>query len=137
MYGRMGHRKWQTAALPERAKRPWGEYEVIGGGHGYCVKRICIGVGQRLSYQRHAARSEHWYVVSGAGRVTLNAVEQPVGPGASLDVPVGVAHRVANVGDDALVFIEVQTGAYLGEDDIERLSDDYGRVLKSADAAAT
>ncbi len=111
----------------ERDERPWGYYEVVDEGDGFRVKRICVSPGKRLSYQRHFKRTEHWYVVSGVGVVTLDDVEQPVEAGSSFDINVRTAHRVANSGDDDLVFIEVQTGSYFGEDDIERLSDDYGR----------
>jgi len=92
------------------------------------VKRITVEPGQRLSYQRHAQRAEHWFVVSGAGVVTLDGVEHPVVPGVAIDVPVETAHRVACTGSEPLVFIEVQRGSYFGEDDIERLDDDYGRT---------
>lgn len=111
----------------ERDERPWGYYEVVDEGAGFRVKRICVSPGKRLSYQRHFQRAEHWYVVSGSGVVTLDDEEQPVRQGSSLDVAVRCAHRIANVGADDLVLIEVQTGDYFGEDDIERLSDDYGR----------
>ena len=92
------------------------------------VKRITVEPGQRLSYQRHAQRAEHWFVVAGEGVVTLDGEPVPVAPGAAVDVPVGTAHRVASTGDQPLVFIEVQRGTYFGEDDIERLDDDYGRI---------
>jgi len=111
----------------ERDERPWGYFEVVDEGEGFLVKRICVRPGKRLSYQRHFQRAEHWYVVAGSGLVTLNDDKLPVSGGSSLDVPVRSAHRIANVGADDLVFIEVQTGSYFGEDDIERLSDDYGR----------
>lgn len=111
----------------ERDERPWGYFEVVDEGEGFLVKRICVSPGKRLSYQRHFRRAEHWYVVAGSGLVTLNDEELPVSSGSSLDVSVRSAHRIANMGADDLVFIEVQTGSYFGEDDIERLSDDYGR----------
>lgn len=116
-----------SGATTGRAERPWGEYEAIDEGAGFKVKRIRVHPGRRLSYQRHTARSEHWYLVSGVARVTLDGAELVVGPSTSVDVAAGAAHRVANVGDEDLVFIEVQLGRYLGEDDIERLADDYGR----------
>jgi len=82
-----------------------------------------------LSYQRHARRVEHWLVVHGAGRVTLEGEEFDVLAGSAVDVPVGAAHRIANSGTTGpLIFIEVQRGDYFGEDDIVRLADDYGRV---------
>lgn len=111
----------------EREERPWGYFEIVDAGAGFQVKRICVNGGKRLSYQRHQKRTEHWYVVSGAGVVIVDDVESRVKPGASVDIAVGAAHRVANEEADDLVFIEVQTGSYFGEDDIERLSDDYER----------
>jgi mannose-6-phosphate isomerase-like protein (cupin superfamily) len=111
----------------ERDDRPWGYFQVVDQGAGFRVKRLCVRPGQRLSYQRHESRSEHWYVVSGRGVVTLDGVSREVGPGATVDVPVGAAHRAACAGEEDFVLIEVQTGSYFGEDDIERLEDDYGR----------
>lgn len=111
----------------ERDDRPWGYYQVVDEGPGFKVKRLCVRPGQRLSYQRHSSRSEHWYVVAGRGLVTLDDKTIEVRRGATIDVPVGTAHRASCQGDEDLVFIEVQTGSYLGEDDIERLEDDYGR----------
>ena len=111
----------------ERDERPWGYYQVVDEGPGFKVKRICVRPGQRLSYQRHALRSEHWFVVSGHGTVTLDDRASDVAPGATVDIPAGTAHRASCAGEEDLVFIEVQTGAYFGEDDIERIHDDYGR----------
>jgi len=116
-----------VAVAIERDERPWGYYEVVDQGQGFRVKRICVGPGQRLSYQRHQQRSEHWYIVAGAGIVTLDGERSMVGEGAAVDVPVGAAHRIQNTGSEDLVLIEVQTGSYFGEDDIQRLDDDYGR----------
>jgi len=107
--------------------RPWGEYEVVDNGEGYQVKRICVQPGQRISYQRHRRRAEHWFVVTGSGVVTIDGAERPVARGGVVDIPVGTAHRIGNDGDVELTFIEVQTGDYFGEDDIERLEDDYRR----------
>ncbi|HXZ61300.1 MAG TPA: phosphomannose isomerase type II C-terminal cupin domain, partial [Acidimicrobiales bacterium] len=92
------------------------------------VKRIVVHPGKRLSYQRHAQRAEHWFIVSGAAKVTLDGEDIALGPGESIDIPRGSAHRIANVGETDLVFIEVQHGTYFGEDDIVRLEDDFGRV---------
>lgn len=108
-------------------RRPWGSYTVIDEGDGYKVKRIEVLAQKRLSYQRHKYRGEHWFVVAGTGTVTLNGVDHRVSTGEAIDIPQGAAHRMANLGDDLLVFIEVQRGSYLGEDDIERLQDDFGR----------
>lgn len=112
----------------EHDVRPWGSYTVLDEGDGYKVKRIEVLAGKRLSYQRHARRGEHWYVVHGVARVTLDGVDHDRGVGEGIDIPLGAAHRVANPGSDLLVFIEVQRGDYLGEDDIERLQDDFGRA---------
>jgi mannose-6-phosphate isomerase-like protein (cupin superfamily) len=111
----------------ENEARPWGRYEVVSDEPTHKVKRITVEPGHRLSYQRHAHRSEHWFVVSGEGVVTLDDVDREVHGGMAVDVPVGAAHRIANTGTDALVFVEVQHGASFAEDDIERLDDDYGR----------
>jgi mannose-6-phosphate isomerase len=107
--------------------RPWGHYEVLADDEYAKVKRITVTPGQRLSYQRHARRSEHWVVVAGQGLVTLDGNDRAVVPGDAIDVPEGAAHRIANPGAQPLVFIEVQRGSYFGEDDIVRLDDDYGR----------
>lgn len=115
-------------------ERPWGTYTVVDEGDFHKVKRIAVGVGRRLSYQFHGHRSEHWFVITGRGVVTLDGATIDVHQGVTVDVPVGVAHRIENVGGDPLVFIEVQQGDYLGEDDIVRIEDDFGRasVARSA-----
>lgn len=114
----------------EREARPWGEYTVLDLGPGYKVKRIEVLPGKRMSYQRHMRRQEHWIVVQGCAWVTLDGDERVVQVGESVDVPVGTAHRIANLGMDHLVLIEIQRGDYLGEDDIVRLQDDYGRIAE-------
>jgi mannose-6-phosphate isomerase len=116
--------------------RPWGGYEVLSDAPTHKVKRLTVEPGQRLSYQRHAHRSEHWFVVGGEGVVTLDGVEHLVAPGIAIDVPLGAAHRVASTGSEPLVFIEVQSGSYFGEDDIERLDDDYGRTETAGSGSA-
>ena len=108
-------------------ERPWGGYEVLSDELSHKVKRITVTPGHRLSYQRHTHRGEHWFVVTGAGTVTIDGVERDVAEGAAVDIPAGAAHRIACGESGPLVFIEVQRGAYFGEDDIERLEDDYGR----------
>ena len=109
--------------------RPWGTYLVLHDSQpDHKVKRIVVDPGKRLSYQRHAQRSEHWFVVSGVATVILDGVEHEVGPGQDIDVPVGTAHRCENRGAAPVVFIEVQHGTYFGEDDIVRLEDDFGRA---------
>lgn len=112
----------------KRTERPWGSFEVLDDAPTHKVKRIQVHPGQRLSYQRHARRAEHWFVVWGIGDVTLEGQSRSVVAGDALDIPRGFAHRIANTGQGQLVFIEVQHGEYFGEDDIERLEDDFGRV---------
>ena len=112
---------------PRYDRRPWGSFTVLDEGAGYKVKRIEVHAGQRLSYQKHARRAEHWMVVAGTARVTLDGTDQLVRTGETVDIPTGTLHRVANPGPDPLIFIEIQRGDYLGEDDIVRFSDDYGR----------
>ena len=109
-------------------ERPWGRFVSIDHGAGYQVKRIEVLAAKRLSYQTHAHRAEHWLVVRGEALVTLDGEDHPLTAGDSIDIPVGSAHRMANPGPETLVFIEIQRGDYLGEDDIVRLSDDYGRA---------
>lgn len=110
-------------------ERPWGSFTILDDHATFKVKRIEVLPGKRLSYQRHGQRSEHWFVVRGTAKVTLNGEEFIVPPGGSLDIPVGSAHRVENPDEsNLLIFIEIQTGTYFGEDDIERFEDDFGRV---------
>jgi mannose-6-phosphate isomerase-like protein (cupin superfamily) len=118
----------RPASSPLHETRPWGSFTVLDEGAGYKVKRIEVLSAKRLSYQRHTHRSEHWMVVAGAAVVTLDGKEMQMTTGETVDIPAGMAHRIENRGNDTLVFIEIQRGPYLGEDDIQRLQDDYGRV---------
>ena len=108
--------------------RPWGHYFILEDEPSHKVKRIVVSPGMRLSYQRHEKRAEHWFVIAGTGTVTLDGAAHDVRPGVAIDIPIGAAHRIANTGTDDLAFIEVQHGTYFGEDDIERLDDDFGRA---------
>lgn len=112
----------------ERDERPWGMFEVLAEGEGFKVKRIEVKPRQRLSLQSHERRSEHWVVVRGTALATVGDQEVTLLPNQHLLIPVRTKHRVANPGDELLVFIEVQSGPYLGEDDITRYEDDYQRV---------
>jgi len=112
----------------ERGDRPWGYYVVLADEEDHKVKRIVVRPSRRLSLQRHRRRDEHWFVLAGEGVITLGDREITVGPGDSVDIPRGTAHRIAAVGKEDLRYIEVQRGDYFGEDDIERLEDDYGRL---------
>jgi mannose-1-phosphate guanylyltransferase / mannose-6-phosphate isomerase len=111
-----------------RVYRPWGNYECIDAGNRYQVKRITVYPGQVLSLQKHFHRSEHWVVVAGTAKVTKGEKEIILTEDQSVYLPLGQVHRLENVGRLNLELIEVQTGAYLGEDDIVRLEDVYGRV---------
>ncbi len=115
---------------PKFDRRPWGTFTVLDEGDGFKVKRIEVLPGKRLSYQKHAQRAEHWIVVQGTAKVTLDDEEINVLAGEAIDIGVGSAHRVENAATELLVFIEVQRGAYLGEDDIVRLQDDFGRAAE-------
>ena len=113
---------------PRFDRRPWGTFTVLDEGDNFKVKRIEVLPGKRLSYQKHSQRAEHWVVVQGTAKVTLDDRESMLASGEAIDIGIGSAHRVENPGSDTLVFIEVQRGSYLGEDDIVRLQDDFGRV---------
>ncbi len=110
-----------------RVERPWGYYETLDRGEGFAVKRIAVKPGHRLSLQTHRRRSEHWVVVRGPANVVCGDEVSRLGPNESVFIPRGTAHRLENPGRDMLHLIEVQCGDYLGEDDIVRLDDDYGR----------
>ena len=113
----------------EHDERPWGSYTVLDDeAASHKVKRIVVLPGKRLSYQRHARRAEHWVVVEGTALVTLEGTELRLGAGQAVDIPRGAAHRIENVGDSDVVFVEVQLGDYFGEDDIVRIEDDFGRA---------
>jgi mannose-6-phosphate isomerase len=111
----------------EEDHRPWGYYQVYADEPDHKVKRIVVYPGKRLSLQRHRHRAEHWYIVSGQALVTRGDEEIPLVAEGSIDIPRGAVHRIRNPGSEEMAFIEVQTGDYFGEDDIERLEDDFGR----------
>jgi mannose-6-phosphate isomerase len=111
----------------ERGERPWGSYLVLDESSSYKIKRIEVLSGQRLSLQKHHHRSEHWIVVSGTALVTCGDQQQIVNVNESTFIPIGQNHRLENPGKIPLVIIEVQSGEYLGEDDIVRFDDDYNR----------
>lgn len=107
--------------------RPWGSYEGLGAGARYQVKHIVVAPGKALSLQKHHHRSEHWVVVAGTALVEVDGAERTVYPNESVYIPIGAKHRLTNPGKLDLHLIEVQSGDYLGEDDIVRFSDVYGR----------
>jgi mannose-1-phosphate guanylyltransferase/mannose-6-phosphate isomerase len=110
-----------------KVHRPWGAYQSVDIGDRHQVKRITVKAGGRLSLQKHHHRSEHWIVVRGAARVTVNELVKIVHENESIYIPIGATHRLENPGKILLELIEVQTGSYLGEDDIIRIEDDYQR----------
>jgi mannose-6-phosphate isomerase len=112
----------------DREDRPWGSFAILDEGSGYKVKRLVVNAGQRLSLQRHRRRAEHWVVVSGAPRVIVSGRARRLKARETVTVPKGAWHRIENPGRTPVVLIEVQHGAYLGEDDIVRRQDDYGRT---------
>jgi len=112
----------------ERECRPWGYYVVLTEQAAVKVKKMVVYPGHRLSLQQHQHRGEHWYLLQGRALVTLNERQFKFAPGQSIDIARKDSHRIENSGSESLVFIEIQTGDYFGEDDIKRLEDDYGRA---------
>ena len=108
--------------------RPWGKYEVLLDTPDVKVKRITVNPNSRLSYQYHEKRREQWIVISGSLTIVLDDEKVFRGPGESIHIPLGAKHRAWNETNDPVVFIEIQTGTYFGEDDIIRLEDDYKRI---------
>ena len=115
------------ADLHTRVRRPWGSFQTVDQGERFKVKRIVVKPGGRLSLQRHQKRAEHWVVVKGTARVTIGTDVRDLKENESIYVPLGADHRLENAGSEPLEIIEVQTGSYLGEDDIIRIEDDYRR----------
>jgi mannose-1-phosphate guanylyltransferase/mannose-6-phosphate isomerase len=107
--------------------RPWGAYESIDSSERFQVKRITVKPGEKLSLQKHHHRAEHWIVVNGTARVTCGEKKFLLAENESTYIPIGEIHRLENPGKIPLELIEVQSGTYLGEDDIERFDDKYGR----------
>lgn len=117
--------------------RPWGSYDSVDSGTRFQVKRISVKPGEQLSLQKHHHRAEHWIVVRGTAEVTRNDETYLLTENQSTYIPIGAVHRLANPGKIPLELIEVQSGAYLGEDDIERLQDNYGRTAENPTPEAT
>ena len=111
----------------EFSERPWGTYQVLHSTPIAQVKEITVKPGARLSYQTHQKRAEHWFITAGPAIVTIDGDTQTLQVGDSIDIGIGVAHRMAAPETNRVTFIEVQTGTYFGEDDIVRLEDDFGR----------
>ena len=111
----------------ESEERPWGRFYVLHDEKSYKLKRIEVDGGGRLSYQYHHKRSEAWTIVEGIGSITLDGFTKNYNSGETILIPQGVKHRIENKGQEKVVFIEVQTGTYFGEEDIVRIEDDYNR----------
>jgi mannose-6-phosphate isomerase-like protein (cupin superfamily) len=117
--------------IGEKDDRPWGSWQVLDEGDGFKVKRISVKPNSRLSYQTHEHRGEHWVVAAGRATCVIDGETVVAETGGCIDVEVGVPHRIGNADDTELVIIEVMRGSYLGEDDIVRLEDDFGRAETS------
>ncbi len=112
----------------QKVDKPWGSYQVLDAGKRYQVKRITVNPGEALSLQKHRHRAEHWVVVRGQAKVTRDREVFILAEDQATYLPLGAVHRLENPGDELLELIEVQSGDYLGEDDIVRLEDRYHRV---------
>jgi mannose-6-phosphate isomerase len=122
-------RKFAAAeSRPPRTRRPWGWYEVIGETPGSKVKRIHVRPGHKLSLQKHQQRAEHWIVTAGIASVVIGESELDLQAGEHCQIAKNQLHRLENRTSQALEIVEVQIGEYLGEDDIVRFADDYGRA---------
>ena len=109
--------------------RPWGNYSSLAEGDNWQVKKIIVKPGESLSLQLHNQRTEHWIVVSGTAKVEIEGVEKILKKNESVYIPLAAKHRLSNPGNEKLILIEVQSGEYLGEDDIIRFDDNYGREI--------
>ena len=127
MVGQLKAQNREQAVTHLRVYRPWGYYQGVDAGSRYLVKRIMVKPNAMLSLQKHFHRSEHWVVVRGTAEVTIGSETHTVHENESTYIPIGSVHRLANPGKIPLELIEVQVGGYLGEDDIVRLTDQYGR----------
>jgi mannose-1-phosphate guanylyltransferase/mannose-6-phosphate isomerase len=128
LVGKLKSAKRPEATDHKRSHRPWGYFESIDAGERFQVKRIVVTTGGTLSLQKHRHRAEHWVVVRGTAEVTIGDKVRAVHENESVYIPIGSVHRLANKGKIPLELIEVQTGSYFGEDDIERLDDIYKRT---------
>ena len=121
--------KFEAATKKKRETRPWGSYEIMTSGPGFQTKRLTVTAEKRLSLQWHRHRDETWVVARGTARVTVGEEQHTLGRGESMFVARNVHHRIGNISSvEPLEIIEIQTGDYLGEDDIVRVEDDFGRA---------
>jgi mannose-1-phosphate guanylyltransferase/mannose-6-phosphate isomerase len=127
LVNKLNKEKREEKNLHRKVARPWGWYDIIDEGNNFKVKRIQVKPGASLSLQKHAKRAEHWVVVKGIAEVICNDKKITLKENESTYIPLGDKHRLSNTGKEILEIIEVQSGSYLGEDDIERFTDEYGR----------
>jgi mannose-6-phosphate isomerase-like protein (cupin superfamily) len=120
-------RRRAEAEVHRKVYRPWGHFDLLHAGPGFLVKSLVVKPGGALSLQRHRRRAEHWVVVRGTAKVTRGDEQLELHANQSTYIPLGVMHRLENPGPEQLEIVEVQSGDYLGEDDIERFDDRYGR----------
>ncbi|MDA1279609.1 MAG: phosphomannose isomerase type II C-terminal cupin domain [Chloroflexi bacterium] len=121
--------RFETTVKRKRETRPWGTFEILTSGPGFQTKRLTVNTESRLSLQWHRHRDETWVVARGTAKVTVGADEKTLGRGQSISVARNIHHRIENISSvEPLEIIEIQTGDYLGEDDIVRVEDDFGRV---------
>ena len=132
IYSELKAQNHESHKSPRTVKRPWGSFTILGEGPNFKIKRIEVKPGARLSLQMHQHRSEHWVVISGTAKALNNDQELILNVNESTFIPAKSKHRLENIGPEPLVIIEVQTGDYLGEDDIVRFQDVYGRVSSVA-----
>ena len=116
------------ATTHKKIFRPWGNYTSLAEGENWQVKKIIVNPGESLSLQLHKHRTEHWIVVNGSALVEIDGKEEIRHKNESVYIPLASKHRLSNIGNDKLILIEVQSGDYLGEDDIIRFEDNYGRA---------
>jgi mannose-6-phosphate isomerase len=121
----------ENRGMRTEERRPWGGFLILEERSTHKLKRIWIHAGHRLSYQKHLKRSEHWVIVEGKAKVILDGREMLLEPGDCIHIPQGLAHRIGNIGENILTFIEIQRGDDFSEDDVIRLEDDYGRADES------
>ena len=124
----LNHKNIPEGVEHQKCYRPWGDYESLVKGKKWQVKLINVKSGEKLSLQKHKYRTEHWVVVSGTAKVEIDGKEMILNQNQSTYIPLGCKHRLSNPGNKDLKIIEVQSGSYLGEDDIERFDDNYGRI---------
>jgi mannose-1-phosphate guanylyltransferase/mannose-6-phosphate isomerase len=124
---RLRQQNRSESLLHRKVYRPWGSYDSVDTGENFQVKRLTIDPGKKLSLQLHHQRAEHWVVVKGTATVTRGDEVIELHENESTFIPVGMKHRLENATDTLLEIIEVQSGKYLGEDDIVRFDDDFGR----------